>query len=617
MSNTKRCCLGAAVSIAVFCVAPMAGASAAPTVKLTPLSARPGDTFHLVVTVDGCPPANPAATFDANSVIVPGSDITLSNGQFNDCSASFTAVVAAKPINREIPISVVSNKITLGTFTFRIVDIAPGPIPPGLNPQVDAMWDVMSESACSDQFGVRLARHYYCIDVMLGNNSGYPLIIATVGFLRQDGAAEYRESTSSYLSARAMVQREQVISGRNITLRVLQAAGVIVAGFAPFSGNAGRRGRIGIWSTLVGGTLATAWDGLIPDRTVRQASNLDDAALRDGRLIPNNSPVRFTVFVDRETIKPILLRTPAQVAVDFALAQRIAAEFADRAAATSDAAQKAGFKKQSEDWTKRAAKLQDEMPKRSAETAKVKGKGLNRLARPRAPLEDDLLSVRRALGSLIIVGDQIEYLQRVQVDASAVVPGLLPPQVQTADGTAVPSSSATIVLHGQSLAKATVTALRCSPTFTPAPDPSGTSFTLKAFTLTDCSETAIPLVVDNGAGAAVYNLPVAQKPVLDKPTAPVTIGGTQAVLNLTGKFLTGATIKSVVLTFTDSSTTTLAAAAIGTAGATPTGLKVTLTLPSPYDTGCTAAATVKCTAAITVQTSGGGASDETKFTLQK
>jgi hypothetical protein len=270
------------------------------------------------------------------------------------------------------------------------------------------------------------------------------------------------------------------------------------------------------------------------------------------------------------------------------------------------------------EWEQVAKELQEEAGQRNESTSKLKGKGANRLlGRRKAPLEDDLLSVRRALGSLIIVGDQIEYLQRVQVDASAVVPGLQPPQVQTSDGTAVPNGSVDIVLHGQSLAKATVTALKCTPTFTPAPDTSGTSFTLKAFTLTDCSETAIPLVIDNGAGAVVYNLPVAQKAVLDNPTAPVTISATKVVLNLSGKFLTGATVQSVVLTFTDSTTVTLAAAAIQTSGATPTGLKVTLTLPAPYDTGCTAAAIVKCKAAVTVQTGGGGTSGAASFTLQK
>jgi hypothetical protein len=603
-SKMKLWCFGAAVSVALFCARPMSGAD--PTVKVTPLSARPGDTFNLVVTVDGCPPANAAAKFDASSVVFPGSDITLSKGTFNDCSASYSAVVAAKPMNREIPFPVLSQGKTLGNFTFRIVDIPPGPIPPGLNPQVDVLWDVMSESTCSDQFGVRLARYYYCIDVMLGNNSGYPLIIASVGFLRKDGIAEYRESTSSYLSTRAMVQREQVISGRNITLRVLQGAGVIIAGFVPFSGNAGRRGRIGIWSTLVGGTLATVWDGLVPDRTVRQAGNLDDAALRDGKLIPNNSPVRFTIFVEREAIKPILLRTPAQLQADLLNAKSMAASLKEREPGKA------------KEWEQVAKELQEEAGQRNESTSKLKGKGANRLlGRRKAPLEDDLLSVRRALGSLIIVGDQIEYLQRVQVDASAVVPGLQPPQVQTSDGTAVPNGSVDIVLHGQSLAKATVTALKCTPTFTPAPDTSGTSFTLKAFTLTDCSETAIPLVIDNGAGAVVYNLPVAQKAVLDNPTAPVTISATKVVLNLSGKFLTGATVQSVVLTFTDSTTVTLAAAAIQTSGATPTGLKVTLTLPAPYDTGCTAAAIVKCKAAVTVQTGGGGTSGAASFTLQK
>src|SRR5258708_13290848 len=88
----------------------------------------------------------------------------------------------------------------------------------------------------------------------------------------------YRESNASYLQVRSVLQREQVISGRNITLRGLQAAGVVIAGFTPFSGNAGRRGRVGIWASLVGYVVRGAYVGLIPDSLLPHAPYSDVAS---------------------------------------------------------------------------------------------------------------------------------------------------------------------------------------------------------------------------------------------------------------------------------------------------------------------------------------------------
>jgi hypothetical protein len=46
--------------------------------------------------------------------------------------------------------------IPVGAADLSILDSAAGPIPPGLSPEVDAMWEVMSQKNCSDAFGRRV-----------------------------------------------------------------------------------------------------------------------------------------------------------------------------------------------------------------------------------------------------------------------------------------------------------------------------------------------------------------------------------------------------------------------------------------------------------------------------
>lgn len=574
--------------------------------SVSPLQARPGDTFQLIATVD-CPDGKTDHPLDKDSVKISGSDVTLTYVSSNDCSATYTAVVATKPINRELVVTLSSKGTPLGTFAFHIVDIPPGPIPPGLDPQVDAMYTILSERMCADQFGVRVARHYFCLNVSIGNNSGYPLILASIGFLRRDGRTEYRDTNASYLTVRSTTQQEHVFSARNLTLRSLEAAGVMIASFTPFSGNAGRRGRIGLWSALAS-TAASAWDSLIPDRTITTAANLDDAALRDGRLIPNNSPVRFAVFVDRDTVRPMLLQNAGQLEVSAQAADQMSAELRSRAAGAHNTAQQSNLTREADKLQQQASGLREEAKKRNENTTRQTRAKLDPLARSKAPLEDDLLSVRRALGSLIIVGDQIQYLQRVQVDASAVVPEIMPPpQIDSASEPATPGGSVDIVLLGKWLARATVTATKCDPKFTAVPAASGNSLTLKGFTLADCSETSIPLTIDNGGGTIVYNLAVKQKPSLDDPGAKnvVTIDQGKATLALTGKFLTEA--KAAVTLGNGSNPSTLQSSDLTITDRSDTGLKVSFAVPKDYNKAGT-------TAKVSVTTAS-GKSNEISYTL--
>ncbi|HYM09344.1 MAG TPA: hypothetical protein VEU62_01355, partial [Bryobacterales bacterium] len=499
-----------------------------------------------------------------------------------------------------------------------------GPIPPGLSPQVDVMWDVMSEHNCSDQFGVRTARRYFCVDVQLGNNSGYPLILSGVGFLRSG----MRESTASYLTVRSVVQREHVISGRNATLRVLQTAGVIIAGFEPFTGNAARSGRIGIWSSLIGTVLASAWDGLFPDRTVPQSANLDDAALRDGKVVPNNSPVRFTVFVDREEIAA-LLQDAVQLRYAANLARTLASNLRAQAAKPENAGRSADLNKQAGALEAAVEDLDQEAAKATNGQAPMVGSRINPLHRHRPKAEENLLVVRLLLGDLIVVGDEIEYKQRVQVSSSAVSPERLQaPQIKIEGSdtvTVAQDGSGAFKLSGTSLAGTVpnVTIRNAAGRKSLTTGDFSTLVTADGITITI---TKVDAAYQDGgkvdisvtAGGATSNTvtftlkkqvaaPRLDAPASDAATVSVAANG-HAEFKLTGASLAGAKAQ-VTLAKKGGSPAPVSADKVTISNTTDAGLTVTVTgIPADSQDGGQVSITVK---------TDGGTSNAVTFTLKK
>jgi hypothetical protein len=468
MNRIRLICLFSAVAMA-----------ATRTVTVSPDTVMRGDTFKLTVLVSDSPCVT--AYFDpkdpSKNIQISGSGIALTTDPptVTNCSLVATMKVDPNAAFGERMITIYSsqdNKELLGKSLLTVASLTPGPIPPGIKPQVDVMWNVLSRPSCSDQFGVRIAQRFYCVEVVLGNNSGYALILSGIGFLHRVPGFDYRESNVSYLNVRSAAQREQVISGRNITLRSLQAAGIVIAGFAPFPVNAIPRLRLTQWSTVMGTVLSGAWDGLIPDRTLVQSHNLDDAALRDGKLVANNSPVRFTIFVARESIKGLLLPLPQRLAYQASLLKEWAAETRlTIGAGDADAA----LKEANATAMEKLAKTIAENIKAGEDRPDVAEAGSKPwIGRRKTHDEADLIQVRRALGSLILVGDQIDYIQRIRVDSSAVNPeiaarpfidgGPIITPVLAAD-----TISRTVTINGSNLSGAQVSITWQLTTETPVP----------------------------------------------------------------------------------------------------------------------------------------------------
>lgn len=401
--------------------------------------------------------------------------------------------------------------------------LARGPVFPGMDPQVDIMWNPMSYEVCSDDFGKRVSDRFYCVEVVIGNNTGYGLQISAVGFLplgvvRMAGS-QSELPNSGYLVSRSVLQREQVTSARNYTYRGLQSAGLIMAGFIPFFGNARPKAHYTAMVSLMANSLVQGFDLFVPDRTVRQLNNLDDQVLRDGRLIPNNLQWRTVVFFERAAIQNTLqaviedLNAPPQrrgdcgndkrpcelqakvVMVSDSRTAKGMKERTVRALITGRNIEKAAFRlpdyfkpltavRSGEGWELTFEVPKEWMSVRVPVTVVSEGRSNvvavqleGELVAPKVAKQDavflnpkvfnktnrlsrniDPQIVRKALNRLVIVGDIVEYKQRVRIDSTTKETGEVPVpprvdsvQLDTEGPLADGDKNRTLIFHGTNL----------------------------------------------------------------------------------------------------------------------------------------------------------------------
>jgi hypothetical protein len=384
------------------------------------------------------------------SLAITGSGLTLASQSVSKCA--ITAALTIDP-NAAGPYQVIlvdKAKNTVGLADIGVLDSSAGAIPPGLNPDVDVMWEVMSQNNCSDAFGKRVAQSLYCVQLKIGNNSGHPIQIAGIGFtnklkaLAAIGIPQVTIANSSYASTRAVLLQSQVWSNRNIIANSLQGAGLIMAGFTPFfsgSRHTDPKLHYTTLTTIVSGAALQAYNLIVPDPTVPQLKSLDDQSFRDNMVIPNNSHTQTVVFVEKQVLTTALqelnieLKDAAAITQKQAQTARAEAQAAKTTASTSKA-------NAASSGAETAAKMDAETKTADAERLQVTAETLNKIAtssqktirnstRPawhpwKLKGQPDPLLVKLALGNVVIVGDEIEYLQRVQIQSSAAPSAVSP-----------------------------------------------------------------------------------------------------------------------------------------------------------------------------------------------
>jgi hypothetical protein len=144
----------------------------------------------------------------------------------------------------------------IGIAEFDIIAIAQGAIPNGLDPEVDVMWGVMAEKVVMHNFGHKIAKHYYGIQLSIGNNTGFDLQISSVGFqLPRNTGINNRVPTNSYRATRGTLERQQQIGTRAKLVNSFKAFGLLFTGFLPFWKAVGPSANAARFADIINGPL--------------------------------------------------------------------------------------------------------------------------------------------------------------------------------------------------------------------------------------------------------------------------------------------------------------------------------------------------------------------------
>ena len=147
---------------------------------------------------------------------------------------------------------------------------------------VDIAWKVVPRRIAADSFGSRVAKLYFAVVVVVGNNSGHDLQVSSI-FFRLPGRAGLTTPIPAdpYRLVRGTLEREHHVGIRNSGINTVKA---LSAAFAPAV------------------AVEQAIHLVFPDKTIPQMANLDSIAMRDATLIPNGTQQSLLVFVGRDLL---------------------------------------------------------------------------------------------------------------------------------------------------------------------------------------------------------------------------------------------------------------------------------------------------------------------------
>jgi hypothetical protein len=400
---------------------------------ISPVNGKVPTSASVSVSVNGC---NGDSAIDLTTggytLGMTGVGNTFSTPSLNKCFLTSTLAIGAGP--GDFSVVLYDGKNALGETSLGVLDATAGPIPSGLTPQVDVMYQVLSQSVCNDVFGKRVARNFYCIELKIGNNTGHPLQVAGIGFSRHidelPGNPSVIQANTSYASTRAVLLREEVLSPRNVFYHSVQAAGLIMSGLQPFFVASNASKHFAIATSIVSGPALAAIGIVGPDRVVGQLNNLDDESFRDNQIIPNNTHIRTMVFIEKRAVTEELQDASHEYL------QGLRSEFANNA---NQAAHDSGQLKTG--GVQPAADTQNSGVSPDLQQIEEKQIGVAQKQTQQTVMNSEQkdtswlfgafqkggghspLLVKMALGNVVIVGDEIAYLQRVQVQGGSSQPG--------------------------------------------------------------------------------------------------------------------------------------------------------------------------------------------------
>ncbi|HJR08764.1 MAG TPA: carboxypeptidase-like regulatory domain-containing protein [Pyrinomonadaceae bacterium] len=231
---------------------------------------------------------------EGNKITVIGLTPTAENSHL---TSNLAPLIAQAVVEKKTFSNVVNVRL-------QVLPVARGPIPPGLKPQVDIMWSVLPKDVTGHNFGRAIRNSYYAVEVVIGNNTGYDLQVASVGFdLPDDTEINNIVPSAGFRVSRATGERARALYPRNIALNVIRALGPVFTGFTPFFKNEGHRANFTQGVNIFSNPLEKGFELVVPDLSIDELNRLQDQLLRDDittrTVIPNNTQVRTMVLVPK------------------------------------------------------------------------------------------------------------------------------------------------------------------------------------------------------------------------------------------------------------------------------------------------------------------------------
>lgn len=491
-------------------------AASAATYKISPGQLSLGTSYTITVTQDACKEGDAGATLQTAKLTTKVTGLSLTQAAASSalgCSAVWQIQVGSSAplgVTNLVLLDKDPDGKLLALLPVEIVSQQAGPIPPGLERQVDVMWKVLPWQAVADSFGKKVASQYFAIQMTVGNNSGYPIQFSALGFRTPDMRRDEIPPLPNdpYNFPRSTIEKEQQVGGRAIIRHSIEAVAGVMAGFSGFV--SGPKSDYGLVIGLAS-PVTTGFDLVWPDRTVRHLIAIDSRSFRDGIIVPNNVPSPpVLAFISREIVecKKVTSRTPACV---------------------------------------------------------QKVRGIERVPRNKRKFNPN--EIMKSLGDLVLAGQPIYYLPRVSVSGNRVTPTPVPPVANPpgASGDVRQGTTGhTIPVTGNGLLNAAAAAAANTGVTiaSQSVDPNGTSMTLTL----NVSDNAPPgnsnIVVSTAAGTTLVPIRVvAAKPEIASLTpATAAQNATPAKITVQGKFLAGAAFALVTAAGNRQLTATPAAA---------------------------------------------------------
>jgi hypothetical protein len=179
------------------------------------------------------------------------------------------------------------------------------PVPPG---PVEVSWEVLPQTVVGDNFGGRVRKNFYAVNVVIANRSGYDLQVDAIGFTPSSPATPSQPITPTvgHKLIRGTILRDQHVGLRGRVLGTIRATGGLLTGAAAFVRNDRPRANFGQIVNIISNPLEMGFEMLFPDETIEHLGRLEDNAFRAGAggglIMAKDESTQTIVFVPKESL---------------------------------------------------------------------------------------------------------------------------------------------------------------------------------------------------------------------------------------------------------------------------------------------------------------------------